>query len=102
MRGGITASPEATDPLPLYLRGAYFDGVKDFMTIAGGLILNHSFTLRTWAKVLDTNGRFFSINRNDYAFIGAEEYLQWGYNIDRQTFKFSIGTEVILEHTTRS
>lgn len=72
------------------------------MTISGGLIMNHSFTLRTWAKVLNTNGRLFSINRNDYAFIGAEEYLQWGYNTDRATFKFAIGTEVILEHTTRT
>jgi hypothetical protein len=76
--GGITSSKEvkdASDPLAVYLRGFYFDGTDDYMTIHG-LTVSTTFTIEMWVRVDDTeSGTLFSINRNSNETPGDEDFV---------------------------
>ena len=79
LQGGINASVgfEEDDPFPIYRRGVWFDGVNNFFQVTG-LVLNHSFTIRTWVKVYN-EGYIFSINRNtDTGGNGIDDYFLLG------------------------
>lgn len=71
------------DPSPIWRRGVWFDGSNDYQTVLG-MVLNHSFTLRTWIKVYSA-GTIFSINRTSPT----------GGNNKADYFIFSVGLNFV-------
>jgi hypothetical protein len=72
------------------------------MSFNGELIFNHSFTLHTWIKIVNSAGTIFSINRDTTAATGEEEYFEWGYTNTRQVFDFAIGNVVVINSTSNA
>jgi hypothetical protein len=63
---GATPTAEDDDPIPIYMRGAYFDGVNDFIRLFD-LVINYEFTIEAWIRPnapTDTYSSIFSINRS--------------------------------------
>jgi hypothetical protein len=63
--GGLSATArEGDEPIPIYLRGLWFDGVDDLLTVTGpnGFMLNHSFTIEIWIRLFNQNNFFSSYN----------------------------------------
>lgn len=74
--GGETAVVrEGTEPIPIYLRGIWFDGTNDFLTISG-LVLNLNFSLTLWIR-LSNQKSFWTITD---PILGTEIILQGDSN----------------------
>jgi hypothetical protein len=61
--GGETVEAEDDDPLPIYKRGAWFDGVDDFIKISG-LVVSIEHTIELWIRTETEGGMVFSISKN--------------------------------------
>jgi hypothetical protein len=71
MTAGSTSGDDASDPLPSYRRGLWFD--ESYITIRG-LILNPSFAMSMWVRPT-TGGNLFSISNLDTSDVGMENFL---------------------------
>ena len=76
VNGSDPDGPDSSDPIPIYLRGLYFDGVDDYLTI-NNLVLSSDFTLTMWIRA---NGgtTLFSISRASYRFETDEDIMMFG------------------------
>jgi hypothetical protein len=73
--GGEPTGPAGTDPYSIYRRGVWFDGVQQYITMAG-YVLNHTFTIDIWANIY-ANSALFSVSKliqgdDDHFLIGIE------------------------------
>jgi hypothetical protein len=66
-------SAEPTAPVPIHLRGYWFDGTS-YLTITG-LILHHSFTVTTWIRASTVSKELFTINLPNTSAAGTEQLL---------------------------
>jgi len=78
-KGGDTAGPdkESNDPMPIYLRGNWYDGVDDYTEIMG-LHVHLNFTIEMWIRPAGP-GTLFSINRNIHSSINDEDFIRLSY-----------------------
>ena len=62
--GASSVAREGDEPVAIYLRGLWFDGVDDFLTVTGpgGFMLNVSFTIEVWIRLNNQNNFFTSYN----------------------------------------
>jgi hypothetical protein len=75
--GTLAEFDDPNDPLPVYNRGLWFNGVS-YMEI-GGLVLSHTFTIEMWIR--PSGGEtIFSSNKNLAEFPGDEDHLSYGIN----------------------
>ena len=73
--GVFPGEPDASDPIAIYRRGLWYDGVS-FSEIKN-LALNHDFTIEMWVR--PSGGiTLFSVNRATSAFQGDEDYISYG------------------------
>ena len=72
--GGTSAdSIDSADPVPIYLRGLWFDGVDDFLTLTD-VIIHHTSTILLWIRPA-APGVLFSINSNNISQVGSEYFI---------------------------
>lgn len=86
----------ANNPLVIYRRGVYFDGVSKFLELTG-FYLHHSFTLELWIRV-HNNASVFSISK---LIDGSDDHLTLGLvPTDRLNFKYAPATYDLIDTNT--
>ena len=81
--GSVTLPQPSDLPVPAFRRGLWYNG-NSFMNITG-LVLNHTFTVKTWIRPGVTSGVLLSITKLDYESPGNEDHLVYGLTAGTST-----------------